>query len=250
MTAPRALRCIFSGQLPPVLNMGLDEALMRIPGPPTLRLYQWSPPGLSLGYFQRSGDFAGTPGPHVLVRRITGGGAIYHQGDLTFALTIDLELVPTPIQESYRMLHRAIGRALRRLDVDVRCDGSSATRRHSSRPTEPWCLADGGPHDVLDSSGRKMVGSAQRRIRAARPRMLHHGSIPIRRPPAVPQCGAVADHTGAAPVLQALGRGLADEIAAALGLTPETGELTAAELRLARELARTRYQTPAFTHRR
>src|SRR5262245_38674114 len=109
-----ALRLILSGALPPVLNMGLDEALLLAAGgPPTLRLYAWPPPGLSLGYFQKSAPFAAVPGPHVLVRRLTGGGAIYHDDEITFALVLDQAAFPVAVDASYRVVHDAIARALR-----------------------------------------------------------------------------------------------------------------------------------------
>ena len=100
------LRVIHSGEQDPRANMGLDEALLdSADSPPTLRLYRWSPAGLSLGYFQSMeicNRLAG--GEHVIVRRITGGGAIYHDDEITFALTIDAAALPAAIPESYELI--------------------------------------------------------------------------------------------------------------------------------------------------
>ena len=74
-------------------NMALDEALLESAGDDpmaTLRFYRWSEPTLSLGYFQRSAERAA----HIasrdcpLVRRASGGGAILHDAELTYSLTI------------------------------------------------------------------------------------------------------------------------------------------------------------------
>jgi len=225
--------------------MGIDEALLREPGPPTLRLYGWSPAGLSLGYFQSSRDFEGVGGDHVLVRRLTGGGAIYHDRELTFALTADLDLMPTSIPDSYALMHRAIHGALRELGVDADFAAADGDRP-GARPDEPWGLSEPGPHDVVDGGGRKLLGSAQRRITAPHPRILHHGSLVMVAPDATPGCGAI----GAAADTDQLRRAVADRVAAALGLRAVEGALTADELRRAEALAVTRYQDASFTHRR
>src|SRR3954463_11486888 len=71
--------------------MALDEALLEAAGGPTLRLYGWSEATLSLGYFQDHATVmaaaapARAPAPPA-VRRITGGGAIWHEHEVTYAL--------------------------------------------------------------------------------------------------------------------------------------------------------------------
>ena len=75
--------------------MARDEALLTLVGtsqsPPTVRLYQWNPPTISLGYFQHYGDYVSLPPPAgtlPVVRRLTGGGAILHDLELTYSLTL------------------------------------------------------------------------------------------------------------------------------------------------------------------
>ena len=71
----------------PESNLALDEALLERPlTPPTLRLYTWSPDTLSLGYFQRYEDVPAVSRASAVVRRITGGGAIHHAGELTWSI--------------------------------------------------------------------------------------------------------------------------------------------------------------------
>src|SRR5437763_13399975 len=77
-------------------HMAADEALLdhaAATGRPALRFYAWDPPTLSLGYFQSAADRQ--PGlPYV--RRPTGGGAIFHHCELTYALALPGELAASP----------------------------------------------------------------------------------------------------------------------------------------------------------
>ena len=213
--------------------MAIDEALLVIGGPPTIRLYGWSPPGLSIGYFQQAAAFREMGGDHVLVRRPTGGGAILHQDELTFALTLESSLLPRSTGDSYRLIHSSIAAALGRVGITV---AACSTEQDSpvSPGGSPWCFARPGSLDLVDRDSRKVLGSAQRRIRRPHPRTLNHGSLVIRP-------GTASPH---------LGEHLASEIATALGLHPRDGELTSTELGLARELVEVKYGNPAFTHAR
>lgn len=241
-SSARVLRVIDAGPGAPEWNMAVDEALLRRPGPPTLRLYSWSPPGLSLGWFQDSAPFLDVPGDHRIVRRRTGGGAIYHDDEITFALTVDAALFPQRIDASYALLHGAVRRALAAVGVDADFARTGAGCLHA-RPTEPWCFAVPGAHDlVLARTGRKLVGSAQRRLRAPHARVLHHGSIPLRAPQATPFVASIADVADPAVVSPALRAALAAEFAAALDLTPVPGDLDAEE-RAAAERARDAFAT-------
>ncbi|MEM7201624.1 MAG: hypothetical protein AAF628_15255 [Planctomycetota bacterium] len=242
------LRVVRSGALPPALNMGLDEALLVTPGPSTLRLYSWDPPGVSLGYFQASGPAAAVTERHDLVRRLTGGGAIHHDREITFALTADLDLVPHGVEDLYVLIHDAVASALRRCGVAARrVPGGPPTK---PRPDEWWCFAQAGAFDLVTPEGRKIVGSAQRRTRRPHRRVLHHGSVVLSVPSGTPGCGAVDQQADLAQVTPTLWRALPDEIANALGLPGVTATLTQTETALGEELARTRYDDDAFTLRR
>ena len=97
----------------------------------------------------------------------------------------------------------------------------------------------------------KLCGSAQRRARAPRPRVLHHGSLVITRPALTPFVAAVEDQvapTGA--VRRALSEGLAMELAEVLGAKPAAGELTPDERTMAAELRETQFANPAYLRRR
>ena len=99
-------------------NMAIDEAMLdraAVEGGATVRTYEWAEPTLSLGYFQAIADvdadvrFQG----QAVVRRPTGGGAIWHDGDLTYALAIPASHPSARRHvELYEVVHEAIARAL------------------------------------------------------------------------------------------------------------------------------------------
>ncbi|MFN6195803.1 MAG: lipoyl protein ligase domain-containing protein, partial [Planctomycetota bacterium] len=117
------------GPQPAAWNMAVDEALLRLARTPTLRLYSWQPHAVSLGWFQRRADFADLPPGTVVVRRLTGGGAIHHGDELTFSLAAAPGLLPGDIAASYALLHDAALAALRAVGVAAtRCTtGEAAT---------------------------------------------------------------------------------------------------------------------------
>src|SRR5262245_24511652 len=163
--------------------MALDEALLRgrieKRSLPTLRFFAWAPPTLSLGYGQSLDrridlEAATTLGIGV-VRRLTGGSAILHEGP-------DLEVTYSVVAASgdfagaddllatYRWIGAALERGLRRL-------GAPAAMV-PVQPSDPaalpaFCFARTGSYE-LEVAGRKLVGSAQRRQGDA---FLQHGSI-------------------------------------------------------------------------
>src|SRR5687767_6632729 len=70
------------------LNMAIDEALLRALRGPLLRIYQWSRPSVSFGYFERFEPVRALFPDHDLVRRWTGGGMVEHAGDFTYSLMV------------------------------------------------------------------------------------------------------------------------------------------------------------------
>jgi lipoyl(octanoyl) transferase len=161
-------------------NMARDEAMMIEVGsknaPPTLRLYQWSQPTISLGYFQKYADYEALSAPAgtlPVVRRLTGGGAILHDLELTYsiALPIGHALLKDGPNRLYELAHDAIIASLKEMDlIAARCgmsDDSGAARGPF------FCFARRHCYDVLLGPD-KIAGSAQRRTRHV---ILQHGSI-------------------------------------------------------------------------
>jgi lipoyl(octanoyl) transferase len=170
--------------------MAIDEALLACfapsggataPGCPVLRLYGWEPPALSLGRFQQAAEVldlercrqAGVP----VVRRITGGGVIYHTAELTYSLVCAPQHLPpaASIKESFRLLTAFLLRFYRRLGLaaDYAVDHLPAGTQLGART--PFCFAGKETYDIL-LTGRKIGGNAQRRLRNA---IFQHGSIPL-----------------------------------------------------------------------
>lgn len=180
MSNPTTIRLLQDPPLDGPTNMARDEALMQCVGldesPPTLRLYQWSVPTISLGYFQKYSQFEDLPSPAgdlAVVRRITGGGAILHDLELTYSLTlpIDHSLLSDGPNHLYEMAHDAVIASLATENVHVERCGS--TDDSNARRGPFFCFARRHCYDVLLGHD-KIAGSAQRRTRQA---VLQHGSI-------------------------------------------------------------------------
>ncbi|MCB9870678.1 MAG: lipoate--protein ligase family protein [Planctomycetes bacterium] len=228
--------------------MGLDEALLRDAGSgSTLRFYRWRPAAISLGYFQPSAWVDSVQGSHAVVRRITGGGAIYHDHEITLALTLDATRLPTDTAASYALVHGCVAAALDRLGISTRA--ASGDPDTAARPARHWCFAEPTTHDLLTTRGDKLFGSAQRRLRHPAERVLHHGSLVLRAPDATPFCGSLLDFAPPEATEDRLIEALIGSFAEQLGLEPRPGEPTASELHHAAILAR-RYADPKFVRRR
>jgi lipoate-protein ligase A len=156
-------------------NMGVDEALLATArlGVPSVRLYTWDGPWLSLGYSQGlepARRLACERAGVRVVRRATGGRAVLHGCDLTYAVTAPIALVGGDVLESSARIARGLTKGLRSLGVDAVC---APPPRGRLRAAGFDCFATAGAHEVL-SGGLKLCGSAQRRARGA---LLQHGSV-------------------------------------------------------------------------
>jgi lipoyl(octanoyl) transferase len=185
-----------------IWNMAFDEALLEaasLRGESILRLYRWSEPTLSLGYFQKS---VPRELPQVLqslprVRRLSGGGAILHHLEWTYSCAIPrAHPLAQNTERLYEVVHGALIHSLSSLEVD-------ASLRGDSTKEQPFlCFLRGDARDVVVSH-QKVAGSAQRRRRGA---VLQHGSVLLQRSPfatAVPGLVDVAPHLAYSPWLGA-----------------------------------------------
>ncbi len=156
-------------------NMAVDEALLEESlrsGTIFLRLYRWSEPTVSLGYFQSETELRRDPRLANLpsVRRLSGGGAILHHHEQTYSCSLPLShrLAQQPYR-LYEEIHAVFVSWLTECGVQVTARG-----RNSDRKEEPFLcfLREAAPDLVV--SGHKILGSAQRRRRGA---VLQHGSL-------------------------------------------------------------------------
>jgi lipoyl(octanoyl) transferase len=249
MLLPPPLRWIVDKPADGPSNMALDEAILTAvstgQAPPTLRFYTWSPPTISLGYFQSYSDYVALPPPAgrlTVVRRLTGGGAILHDQELTYSLTLPLDhllIMPCGPSGLYDSVHDAFSRSLQTVGI------------HAVRgPREPGGASHRGPffcferhcrYDLL-VDGRKLMGSAQRRTRTA---VLQHGSLILDSRFEQQACTCIARH-GNLDLDLWIPR-LVGEIVG--GPPGKPGTLTDDELHLAKGF-RAKYEDAAWTGRR
>jgi lipoate---protein ligase len=165
-------------QAPGAVQMAVDTWLLdqhrQGLQPPTLRFYTWSPAAISLGYHQRHWptqwhQLQWQGQPIDLVRRATGGRAVLHQGDVTYAL-VTSGLTGNRIQV-YRSLCEFLIVGWRSLGVDLHFGQTGRGYIHN-----PNCFGTATDADLVLADGTKLVGSAQVYRDGA---ILQHGSIPL-----------------------------------------------------------------------
>lgn len=182
----RSWRLLDTGRSRGAYNMAVDEVLARsMAGAervPILRLFGWAPPAVSFGYSQdprREVDLEKCRRAGVeWVRRPTGGRAVLHWEELTYSVICRQEdpQLGGPIEATYRVIGECLVEGLRRFGADA------ALERVSDRTVRPRgaeaalpCFSSIARWEVK-CRGRKLVGSAQRRVDGV---ILQHGSLLI-----------------------------------------------------------------------
>ena len=170
-----------NGPAPGPVNMAIDEMLLSRAeagaGPPVLRIYSFDPPTITIGFHQdpaRAVDLdAARRGGIDVVRRFTGGRALLHDGELTYAVVGRTDRPPFDdhLQETYLRISGALAAALRMLGVPATL--TPGRSEGSPGPDAPPCLDSASRHEIA-VSGKKIIASAQRRTGSA---LLQHGSI-------------------------------------------------------------------------
>jgi lipoate-protein ligase A len=226
-------RLISTGAADCCVNMAIDEATLILVGeervPPTVRLYGWEMPCQTIGYLQQLNDAQGSG--WKCVRRLTGGAACLHGGDISYSLTVSMSdtLIPSGVLASYQRISAGVIEGLRLLGIDARY---------------------APPAGIL--LGGRVIGTAgQARTRGV---LLHQGTIALtdcepEGEPVLPHCTLtplsqlVGGQIDTENVAEALGMGLKR----ALGVDLSPGPLFAKEKRLARQLLREKYARPEWT---
>jgi len=237
-------------------NMAVDEALAdacrRGVSGPTLRLYGWERPAISMGYFQRPEEVVDLDRCRAagisVVRRTTGGRAVYHHHEVTYSVVAPIPhpLFPPTIRGTYEVVARALSAGLAALGLRVECHPRDPERPRRGVGS-PLCFESTSRYEItLD--GKKVIGNAQRRWKTA---FLQHGSILLTHDPAE----AAPWFRGAMPDIESItgldvgGRGLTpDEIHRALisgwertlGVPLRAGDLSPEEADVVAETSQSR----------
>ncbi len=163
-------------------NMAVDEAILEFAGrgdvPPTLRLYAWSPPCLSIGYAQPIADVDQDRRQDRgwdIVRRPTGGRGILHTDELTYSIAgpnSDPHLSGS-VLESYQHLSIALLEALRLMGI--KADSEKTSLQDSNEVDNPVCFEVPSNYEITVFR-KKIIGSAQARKKSS---VLQHGTLPL-----------------------------------------------------------------------
>ncbi len=155
-------RLLKTGYNTAAMNMAIDRAVLVASSkdmvPPTVRFYGWSPPAISIGYFQSLKEEVDLDNCNKLgvnyVRRITGGGAVFHEDELTYSIIIpeSHKEIPNNIMDSYGRICGAMIKGLKELCIQSKYV----------------------PINDIITDGKKISGSAQTRKLKT---VLQHGTI-------------------------------------------------------------------------
>lgn len=246
-------RFMDSGPCTGAENMALDEAMLEahLAGDtsPTLRVYTWRPPAVSLGRFQRAKESIDLEacrrlGIHV-VRRPTGGRAILHtKEEVTFSLVVSRARLGTlGVMDSYRVLARGIVAALQGLGLEAQLVERSDRAGSPTMARDPACFAVKARCDIVVGSA-KSVGSAQVQRDGF---LLQQNSLPLRlrpedwrvvflRPAARPEAAGLQDAAGREIPYSEVAEALRAGFAEAFGVDFLTVQPLESELDRAQEL--------------
>lgn len=248
-------RLLDTGALSPACNMAIDRALLALhahgKSPPTLRLYQWRPPAVSLGYFQKRHDLdleACWRLGYEVVRRPTGGRAVLHLEDLTYAVIAGTaEGMPSAVTAAYQLIAQGLLQAFRLLGIEAQM----GREQRDSQPTDICFLRC--TRGAIVYQKKKLVGSAQTWHGSS---LLQHGSIILKpqveawlalvkgegqspadlRAKLAARLTSVEEILGKTPKLVEIKEAIRQGMAQALGVEFYSGELSTDEWTLARDL--------------
>lgn len=164
-------------------NMAADEYLIawyERTRRPVLRIYGWEPPAISLGRYQDASCLnldACRSDSVAIVRRITGGGSIFHCGEVTYSLACgerDIGASAVSVKDSFGVLNRFIIEAYRIMGLDASYAKDGPSRGPHGRSPQ-FCFSGSEEYDIV-IQGKKIGGNAQRRTDGI---IFQHGSIPL-----------------------------------------------------------------------
>lgn len=254
-------------------NMAVDESVLehihRGESKPTLRLYSWDPPCLSLGHAQSFKD-VDVERLHAhgweVVRRVTGGRAILHTDELTYSVTGSAEdpVLAGGVLESYNRLAQALLHAVQSLSVPV--EMKEHEDGHTHQNLNPVCFEVPSTYEIT-VDGKKLIGSAQARKKEG---VLQHGSLPLTgdltricdalifaddlsrhqaKERLLARATTVESVLGVAPTWESAAQAFVKGFEAKLGIQFEQDELSMSEIQRTEELVKEKYGHVSWTER-
>jgi lipoate-protein ligase A len=250
-------------------NMAIDEAVFResqrLKAPPTLRFFGWLPPAVSLGFFQDVSEGADVDACRArqidIVRRLTGGKAVFHDSELTYSLVArqDHPLFPGGILGTYLAISNCIAAGLSRLGIETQLE---ALCRRPAGGLQSFCFSASSRYE-LNARGRKICGSAQLRSNGS---FLQHGAVLLDFDPSLTftvitknkrnarqqiellreSVTSVKGETGEEPDVELLCGYLLESFEKKLRIRLVSGELTAEEESLKERLVEEKYQADSW----
>ncbi len=249
-------RLLLSGHNDAATNMSIDESIMVFVGQkkttPTIRLYGWLPPAVSIGYFQGLKEEIDLEMCEKYgieyIRRITGGGAVFHEHEVTYSISIPESnlLVPSNVLESYKIICQGIVEGLAELHVESefvplndivvdkkKISGSAQTRRNRTVLQHGTILVDTDVDKMFSVLKVPWEKIKDKLISDVKQRVTCLNSVLERKVEFNEVCHA-----------------LAKGFEKALDIELEEGELTSPEIALAEEIKKDRYLSWDWNHRR
>jgi lipoate-protein ligase A len=261
--------------------MAIDEAVlihcMEGVSPPTLRFYEWEKPSISIGYAMNAETEVNLPlcreRDVPVVRRITGGGLVFHKCDITYTVVFPEDFSRggnrkrLSVLEGYRLVNQALAEGLKEIGIVTSLLERDKNTADSRQKTANICFSNPTVYDIL-YEGRKLAGSAQRRKKGW---VLHQGSMlfssdfvtmcPLASPPRAARDASgptgrcaegdsmqrtavcLEEILGQKPERRHIVSVLSEKFARALGIELERGELSASEVEMAERLRERKYST-------
>jgi lipoate-protein ligase A len=272
-------RLIDSGKGNAFFNMALDESVLihiaEKKSPPTLRLYSWKPSAITLGYSlnldnELNAKLCSEKNIDI-VRRITGGGAVLHDKELTYSIIFpeDSKLVSRNIIESYAQICNALVIALKEFgltatfvpvnDVLVngkKISGSAQTRIKDCVLQHGTILLEvdyGKMFSLLNVSNAKIankgITSPTDRVTSLKEQILS-SERPYSKFAAIIRSNVSATKINLRNIEKKLKSALIKGFEEALGIKTEPGKISKSELLLAEELSKTKYSKNSWNKMR
>ncbi|MDA1140523.1 MAG: biotin/lipoate A/B protein ligase family protein [Planctomycetota bacterium] len=232
--------------------MAIDEAILRVAdrhpqeSKPTLRFYQWEPSAVSIGYGQRIADFDLNDirsSGYGFVRRVTGGGAIFHHREMTFSFVASVNDgdAPADTGKVYSMLNQGLIAGLKHIGAEVRQRGCEDACINN---TAAFCTVRTSPYDIVYHD-KKLIGTSQRWTKRV---VLEHGFIPLEPNPMTPEVLPLCEILGHSVSYKDLVDAMCKGFAAALDLELVSDSLTVEERKVTEEFTE-KYSTKKWNER-